>query len=287
MFELLLAICVVVVVVGIWFFLRLRRVFGGDRLESLADDAAKGRERGERLLVCFGDSLTLGHHSYNWVSDLEKSEESAGYAVLNAGCNGELAYNLVQRLESVTELKPERVTLLVGTNDARAIDNLDAAKVYQKGQKLPQLPDEAFFEANFETLLCELESRCDAEVIVVGIPMLGERQGEPVNELVERMNGYMRDRSSAHGMEFVDLYGALREHLRGQDTSAGPSYSGSASLRLMMKSVFLRFGFGWSWQRIAKRNRLLVLTDMIHLNETGGRILLELVRERLSVLNRE
>lgn len=80
----------------------------------------RGDSSPEKVLVCFGDSLTHGSVSANWVDRLEeRSRDRAiwgdGYtAVLNAGVNSETAAAAYTRLGDVLACKPTAVTVLIG-----------------------------------------------------------------------------------------------------------------------------------------------------------------------------
>ena len=96
----------------------------------------------ENLTVaCFGDSLTRGSVSYNWVKRLSSTFADQGLTFLNFGKNGELAYNLLQRIDEVIEVKPDIVRLLVGSNDAMGSLDDDSRVFYTKLGKLPKAPN--------------------------------------------------------------------------------------------------------------------------------------------------
>jgi len=69
-----------------------------------------------KIVVCCGDSLTHGRIGYNWVSKLEDEDKTRIF--INAGINGDLAWNLYQRIEDVIKCNPDIITILIGTNDA-------------------------------------------------------------------------------------------------------------------------------------------------------------------------
>ncbi len=87
---------------------------------------AKNRDREQRPVVFFGDSITQG-----W-NDLAK--DFPNFAVANRGISGDTSRGLRYRLkEDVFELHPRAVCLLIGTNDlslggtpAQVIDNIKA-----------------------------------------------------------------------------------------------------------------------------------------------------------------
>ena len=65
----------------------------------------RGRQTTTRtLVVCAGDSITHGVVSANYVEMLERRFAADGYEFVNAGINGQLAYNLLQRLDECRRL---------------------------------------------------------------------------------------------------------------------------------------------------------------------------------------
>ncbi len=58
-------------------------------------------------VVCLGDSITKGMVSYDWVREL--SRKTPEFRFLNHGINGDLAYNVLKRLEPVIAAKPDVV----------------------------------------------------------------------------------------------------------------------------------------------------------------------------------
>jgi hypothetical protein len=58
---------------------------------------------GEKLVVLFGDSITEGMMSSNYVDLLEQRMGHENYRFLNAGVGGDTAYNLLNRLSPIVE----------------------------------------------------------------------------------------------------------------------------------------------------------------------------------------
>ena len=81
----------------------------------------RGRRPGTRtLVVCAGDSITHALMSADYLRMLEQALGDQGYEFVNAGWNGDLAYNLGARLDDIIDCNPDVVTILIGTNDAAA-----------------------------------------------------------------------------------------------------------------------------------------------------------------------
>ena len=114
------------------------------------------------VVVCAGDSITNGLMSANYVSVLQH-DLGRSYDVVNAGVNGELAWNLLQRLDDIIACQPDVVTVLIGTNDAAAHIDESWQADYVKRQHLPQQPTLDWYEESLERIVTRFEERdrCD------------------------------------------------------------------------------------------------------------------------------
>jgi lysophospholipase L1-like esterase len=83
--------------------------------------------RAQHLVVLLGDSITAGVMSANFVDQLTVRMGHDGYQFINAGINGDAAYNLLQRLVPIIDAKPDAVAIMVGTNDLQAYLRGDAS----------------------------------------------------------------------------------------------------------------------------------------------------------------
>jgi lysophospholipase L1-like esterase len=101
----------------------------------------------QKVVVCVGDSLTHGRVSYNYVDDLD-GRFPDDYLFVNAGINSELAYNVLQRLDNIIALKPDYITILIGSNDVLGTLGEQSAQRYVKKWNLPQAPDRQWFRKN-------------------------------------------------------------------------------------------------------------------------------------------
>jgi len=93
-----------------------------------------------KKVACFGDSLTNGNVSYNWVQQLSR-EMKHDFNFFNFGKDGDLAFNALQRVESVIAEQPDFIFVLLGTNDVNAtMGSSQADEYYTKNKKNPQKP---------------------------------------------------------------------------------------------------------------------------------------------------
>ncbi len=272
------AILVIIMLVA-WLVSRLSPMIGLPHIHQLRRFHASLAADRHRVVVCVGDSLTQGNASFDYPHVLAGRLEPEGYTVLNAGINGDLAWNVLQRIDEVTRAEPAYVILLVGTNDARACESSWAASQYVRQKKLPQTPDEAFFMDSYRSLLDVLGTADCTRTIVVTIPPLGERGGEPIAEIVSRMNRFINQEAAQRDLQCIDLHHAIERMLDTRDRQSSPAYDAKGSQKLIIVSILQRYLLGWSWERIARRNGFHVFTDMVHLNALGAMQLVDLVEQ--------
>jgi lysophospholipase L1-like esterase len=268
------------VVVG-WLAIRLQPVFGHPHMVRLARFHPSLSADAKKVVVCMGDSLTEGNVSFDYVARLGGRLEPSGYTVLNAGVNGELAWNLLARVDAVTRIDPAYVVLLIGTNDACGIESEAASAQYVKEQKLPEPPSEQFWLDHYTRLLDVLREETRAHVILVTLPMLGEHEGQAVEEVVRRINEQIAQQAEARGLPCLALYDRLVSMLSPEDREAAPAYDAAASRRLAVRSVLQHYLLGWRWDRVAEKHGMKLLTDMIHLNERSGSALVDLIEAEI------
>ena len=264
-----------------WVIYRIQPLSGHahmERLERFHSSLAADRDK---VVICVGDSLTHGNVGFDYVHVLASRLEPWGYTVINAGINSELAWNVLQRADRIVSAEPAFIVLLVGTNDARGCEDQGAAKRYVKDMKLPQAPSEDFFFDSYRELLDEFGELKDARLITVTLPPLGERSGEGIDAVTDRFNAFIEEEARQRGLPCVSLERVLREQLLADSFEDTPAYSAKASNRLILSSIFRRYLLGWSWKRISEGKRLKLLTDMIHLNEVSGGILVDRVEAKI------
>ena len=252
----------------------LRTYLPGHRSDTPEAFARTGRRPdATTLVVCAGDSITQGQVSANYVNRLKADFEPRGHQFVNAGINGQLAYNLAQRLDAIIACRPDVVTLLVGTNDVNAGFDDEWQQRYRKQQHLPVAPTMAWYRENIEAILTRLRDETDARIAVIEIPILGEDLSSRMNALVDDYNAELRAAATAHGAPCLPLNAELRAALP-VDHRPAP-YDGSVSLvaKAAMGHLLLRR----SWDDVGRRNGLALLTDHIHLNDRAAGVLADLI----------
>jgi len=236
-----------------------------------------------KIVACFGDSLTKGNFSYNWVKLLSEDYEDQGLTFLNFGENGELAYNLLQRIGEVLVVKPDIVIVLVGSNDAMGSLDDKSRGFYTKQQKLPKVPSLNFYAEYLFSLAGQLKDKTDAKIVFVTLPPLGEVFNDKANRVVGMHNDEIRQVCESFDFDLLDLNKALVDYwIKNQDSSPYPFSNDRA---LVVKAAAKKYMFFRSWNQVSKGHEMILSHDGVHLNETSGGILASLVKNYLNSLN--
>ena len=235
-----------------------------------------------RLVACAGDSITHGVVSANYVEMLERRFAAAGYEFVNAGVNGNLAYNLLQRLDDVVACRPDVVTVLIGTNDVNATFSQAWEDTYRKEQKLPEKPTLAWYRLNVERIIDRLQFETDAQIALLDLPMLGEDLASDMNRRVADYNAVLRAIATEKSVTCLPLRERLGALLPQNHTP--PPYEGKKGpvLRVWIKHFMQRK----SWDAVSADHGLELLTDHIHLNDKAAAVVAALTGDFLDGLRK-
>jgi len=227
------------------------------------------------VVLCLGDSITHGHLGSDWTDLLARR----GLSVVNGGINGELAWNLVQRVDRALACRPDVVTILIGANDAMAAHDEASARRYIKMSKLPRLPDLKWFEENLRELVRRLQEGSQARIALMTLAPIGEDRQAPIADLVGQCNTIIARVAEDLGVELLPLHDRLLALLAG--SPGAPQHVYAPGMRNMIRMVtagVLHYILTMSWDRIADRRGLTLTIDLVHLNDCAGTIVADLVQ---------
>jgi len=228
-----------------------------------------------RTVVCLGDSITRGKWSADWVGRLSREWGERGYRFVNAGGDAELAWNALERLDDAIRAKPDLVTVLLGTNDVNATLSPAIARWYVGRAKLPQEPTLAWYLETMERVVTRLSGETSARVGLCSLTLLGEDPGDPANKRMEEYSAGIRALARVRGAAYLPLHERLREHLTANPPrDPRPPRPGMGPI---LKARFKHSVLRRSWDDISRENGYGLLTDGIHLNDTAGGIVADLV----------
>lgn len=198
--------------------------------------------------------------------------------MVNAGVDGDLAWNALRRLDAVVGLRPDIVILLIGTNDVAAAAGPEATQAFRVMQGLPAdaTPSLDWYEENVAAILDRLAQETEARVAVVEIPPAGEDLASPENLETTRYNAVLRRLADARAIPVLPLFERLVAML-----PAGHQPPDPRRISRLGRSSVRRRLLRQSWDQISAARGLVLLHDHVHLNDRSGAVLVELVDQLL------
>jgi acyl-CoA thioesterase I len=246
-------------------------------LDGPAAFLARGREPATHaVLVCAGDSITHGVMSADYL-DLLRARLGDGVAIVNAGINGNLAWNVLQRLDDVVACRPDAVTLLVGTNDVLATLGPPWEPMYRRQQHIPVTPTLAWYRENVRAIIDRLRSETGAKVAILDLPPLGEDLASAINGRVREYNEALREIAAGTGIPVLPLHDRLVALLPADGTP--PPFEGRRGL--MGSAIFRRLVMRRTWDEVSEAHGLALLTDHLHLNDRTAAVVADLIADWL------
>ena len=246
------------------------------------------KEYNKKLVIFAGNSITHGRVGYDWVRSLSLNDTSKIY--LNAGMNGDLAWNVNQRIDEIIKCDPDLVFLLIGSNDAMGSLSKDAGEFYKKFKNLPLLPALDWYEENYDQILQKLLKSTSAKIILITIPWVGEHEDSKIISIIKEHNKVIKKLSLKYELNvlpFFDEMGKLilSKHQQNNSTEMIPVYTRKKNASLSVFGILKYYQLGFSWNEIGDKNNLSATFDFIHLNERSGILLEHLVQQSMKTIN--
>ena len=235
-----------------------------------------GIPSGKKIVVCAGDSITHGRVSANYVDILEQRLAGKGFAFVNAGVNSELSWNLLQRLDDIIACKPDYITILIGTNDANGMISEFIRKRQKREMKLPQEPNEKWFEENLQKICEMLQKNTSAKIALLSLPPIGEELVSIPVKKSKRLSEIIQNVAQHYHLAYLPLHERLVEKIQEAKMRPKVQYTDGRQ-GVMYIAIAKRFLLGKSFNKISKQNGFLFLTDLLHLNENGAGVIADLV----------
>lgn len=222
-------------------------------------------------IVLLGDSHTYGQSGFAICEALATARPE--WRIVNAGVNGDLAWNLAERMESALSQKPDLIHILIGTNDVNAGLHPDHAAGYTRDKGLPERPTSDFYRRNLRRVL-ELSVSIGARVVASSIPPIGDDAESKWNLAVSEANLLLGAECRHANVALIPLHARLmamvdKNRVRRIDRSDWGEW--------IVESQRLHDEAGLTWDAIADQRGLQLTHDGLHLNERAGRVWLNLL----------
>jgi lysophospholipase L1-like esterase len=233
-----------------------------------------------RIIACIGDSLTHGNIGDCWVESLR--DEYPEDTFLNEGINGDVVWQVQQRIEPILACKPDIVILMIGSNDAMASFNKHSGERYKHNNNLPEVPT---FES-YQRLLPELlDSLSDIpNIALCTIPPVGENPDSDINQHVKMFNDFIELTASNKNISLIPVSSFLWDDLSSRTYQLRKDYDPKVFpiIKRIYGGMFHHYIFKKTWNDVAKSKGQWILFDQIHLNERGAQLVLNLVKKYIS-----
>ncbi len=233
-------------------------------------------KRGEQVVVCIGDSITHGQVSHNYVDELAKRYPPRKVTFINAGINSELAYNVRQRIDEIIRCQPDVITILIGSNDALATLNPENAARYVKERGLPRTPDKEWYARNLSAGVNRLQAETQARIALLSLPPITEDTSHAGYKRAIEYSAVVRQIAMEENLTYLPLNEQMVDVIAKKPVIKESDYKGGDRMGLYT-AIISYYLLGRDWDEIADDNGFLFLTDSIHLNGRGAKIVADLI----------
>lgn len=227
-------------------------------------------------LVCAGDSITHGRVSHNYVDELAGRFEGQ-VDVINAGINSELAWNLLQRSDEIIACDPEFVTILIGTNDANGSMTEAKGMAQVEEMNLPQMPTKEWYTENLVALCEKLIAYTDAEIALLSLPPINENLDDEAYARAMEYSMVIEEVADELDLAYLPLNETMDAYLR--EAGGSPTIGYEDQMKVMYIGIAKHYLLGQDYEKIANANGCSLITDTLHLSETGANIVADLIEE--------
>lgn len=238
----------------------------------------------KKIIIFIGDSITHGFYGVNYIKIVKerlKNSESS-YEFINAGINGDLTVNILERMDDIIQCKPDIAILLVGTNDVNGSQSKKRAKIYEFTKKIPKDPlfwTEKRFVGDYSKIIRRFKEETKAIIAISSLPPIGEEpKTKPFNDS-KRYSGIIKNLATDFNVNYLPLNETMIAQL--DENAPPPNFSYEKSNPISMIKFILQHYLGRSWDKISKKNGLQFLTDNLHLNKVGATFIADLVEKFL------
>jgi len=243
-------------------------------------DGASARETARvRTVVCVGDSNVCGQVSVSFVDLLRQRLSDDDFRFINDGVNGDLAYNVLLRLDAVVARQPDFVVILVGSNDVNATLSPGIRLGYRLWKRLPQDPLMEWYHSNMIRIVRLLKEKTSARMAITSPPVLGEDLASLPNERIRAYCAILREIATREDVAYLPVHERQEEYLHQVPHVAGRSHD--ANSRVMWTSLFRHYVLRRSFDAIAEENGFVLTTEGLHLNGRGAAIVADEVESFL------
>jgi len=221
-----------------------------------------------QTVVCFGDSITRGQISANYVDMLAGWSGLRGFRFYNSGVNSDLTLNLLRRVKRVAARQPDYVVIMIGTNDVIATVRPFSAAFFFLIKGMIRPVNLNYSINNLTQVIHYLRGNTHAQIALCSIPPLGEGLDSAPMQLVRLYNAALRKVAEREGTAYLPVFERQSAYLHSLNGTAGRVYNGSVFLTA--EFILRHLLTGETYERFSARKGFALLTDGVHLNRQAA-----------------
>ncbi|GHH45851.1 SGNH/GDSL hydrolase family protein [Streptomyces candidus] len=226
-------------------------------------------------VACLGDSLTCAQLSVDYLDLVERRRPPGDVRFARFAANGDFAYNLSRRLDAVVADPPDVITVLIGTNDARASLAGYPIERAMKRKQLPERPSAGWFQQCLGAIVERLRTETGATIGLLSLPVLGQQLDGAAAQASQAYSRMIAEIATTNGATYLPLHERQIEELRQADPPPIPyrELTPVAGAGVLVRHAVLRR----SLDTISRRRCLVLTTDHIHQNSRGAALVAEVI----------
>ncbi|MFE4216296.1 SGNH/GDSL hydrolase family protein [Streptomyces sp. NPDC056844] len=226
-------------------------------------------------VACLGDSLTRAQLSVDYLGLLQRRHPPGEVRFTRFCGNGDFVHNLSRRLDAVVADPPDVITVLIGTNDARASLAGYPVERAMKRRHLPRRPSAGWFQQCLGAVVERLRTETDATIGLLSLPVLGQQLDGTAARASQAYSRMIAEVAAAQKATYLPLHERQMEVLRRADPPPIPyrEPTPAAGIGVLVQHTVLRR----SLDSISQRRGLHLTTDHIHQNSRGAALVAEVI----------
>jgi lysophospholipase L1-like esterase len=235
------------------------------------------------IVACLGSSSTAGKgQAFDWIGELARRPRNAQFEFHNFGVGGDLAYDAFKRADTALAVRPDRVIVWVGGNDALAIVSRKARRLFRIIKFATSPSSETRFDECLRALAHRMKSS-GASVALCSLAPIGEAPTSDrilqtgLNSAIRDLRANIKSIACDEVVEYIPIFEALQAAIEAEPGRAFTEFRLQPLYRDAFRTMILRM----STDEVARLNGWRFHSDGIHLNRRGAIIAAELIQSYL------
>jgi len=203
------------------------------------------------------------------------------FKFINQGIAGYESYNVLKKLDKAVKTEPDYVVILAGTNDVLSSLDPKLARLSRKLKKIPHEPTLSHFSHNIKRIVQKLKEDTPSKIAICSLPVVGENLDSLENTTLADYNAELKQIAGKEEVAYLPVNEKQRDFLNREISGKGKGYNRNKNIAFRsLLQHFLKF---MSLDAISEKNGYLLLTDGIHQNSLGAKMIADEIEKFIKV----